>query len=240
MDDLGTWLGEQFANILAVAALITGFIFYWLSRRPKRFGWQSISTLPIVRANTRNLPLKVVYDGQEVSSPNLIVLRLGNVGKAEIRASDFDGPVRIEFPKGQLLASSISATVPDDLQLELDTTVPNCVSFTPSLLNAGEWVDLRFVTDGPVYVPTVHARVAGQTSEMTDVAQRTKRIWLRVLLLGGVITFGPLIMGIILRDRSIWIVCSLFIGCSLMLLGLMKMDNKSSWKKKRKLKAART
>lgn len=75
MNDFWKWVGEQGGNILGVAGLITGFIFWWVSRRPKRFGWQIVSSTEIVSFKGRSLPLKVVYDGHDVFSPNAIVMK---------------------------------------------------------------------------------------------------------------------------------------------------------------------
>jgi hypothetical protein len=148
--DILKWLGEQLGNILGIVGLLTGFVFYWISRKPKRFGWHLVSKTEILSSKGRALPLKVVYDGEDVFSPNIIVLRIGNVGKAEIRPADYDGAVRIEFAKGRLLAFDISEKLNPQINVELVQDTPSSVAVSPSLLNAGEWVNLQFVTDVPL------------------------------------------------------------------------------------------
>lgn len=113
------WLGEQFGNILAVLGLITGLWFYLLSRKPKRFGYQVISKTRILAHQSRALPLQVVYEGREVSSPNIIVLRVGNTGKAEILAQDYDGPVKVEFSSSQILSSTVSGQSDDAIIVDV-------------------------------------------------------------------------------------------------------------------------
>lgn len=153
MNEFWGWFGGQWGNFVGAAGLVTGVIFYWLSRKPKRFGWQLISSTSIVSRVGKSLPLSVVYDGQDVVSPNVVIIRTGNLGKAALRAHDFDGPVRIEFQKSRLLAASITDASATDIAPELNQTDMNSVSFTPSLLNAGEWINLQFVTDGPLEAP---------------------------------------------------------------------------------------
>jgi hypothetical protein len=158
-----------------VLALVTGFWFYWLSRKPKRFGWELITQTRIISARSRALPLTVVYDGHEVDSPNIIVVRVGNTGKAELRALDFDGPVMLEFARSRLLSASVSRKRDESITVDFDQTEKS-ISFTPTLLNAGEWVEFQFVTDGALEVPSIHARVAGQAGRILDVDKR-KRAW---------------------------------------------------------------
>lgn len=203
MSEVGKVLVDQLGNILGVAGLVTGFIFYWLSRKPKRFGWQVISTTEIVSFKGRSLPLKVVYEEQEVYSPNLIVLRLGNAGKAEIRPSDYDGLVRVEFSKGRMLACDISRKLNEQIVAEVTRDTPMSVTVAPSLLNAGEWIDLQFITDGPVETPKVSARIAGETNPAGDVAAQQKRLWRPWLMLGLALFFGgPLVFSIFLKEAN--------------------------------------
>jgi hypothetical protein len=203
VNEFWKWLGEQFGNVLSVLGLITGFWFYWLSRKPKRFGWELISKTRILSRSSRALPLEVVYDGQEVDSPNIVVLRLGNTGKAEIHAGDFDGPVRIEFGDSRLLSSNVSRKLDESISVDIVQDADKSVSFTPRLLNAGEWVELQFVTDGALETPSVHARVAGQSGESLDVKRSRKKIWEPLNWLGiGVAMASPIVSFLLLGKEG--------------------------------------
>lgn len=135
MDDTWKWLGEEIDIILGVAGLVTGFIFWWLSRRPKSFGWQIMSQAPILSRGSSHLPLKVVYDGQDVSNPHMSVVRLGNTGKAELQSGDFDGPVRISFPNSSILQMFISGRSSEEINPTISKDSASAISFTPTLLN---------------------------------------------------------------------------------------------------------
>ncbi|MFB9654774.1 hypothetical protein [Pseudarthrobacter oxydans] len=238
MDDLWKWLGEQIDIILGVAGLATGFIFWWLSRRPKKFGWEVLNYTSIVSRVGKGLPLKVVYDGQDVRSPNLVMLRLGNAGKAELRAQDFDGPVRIEFKSGRLLAASVIDTSVPDISPEFDQN-ENSVSFTPSLLNAGEWISFQFVTDGPLETPRVHARVAGQTGQITDLVRERQKTWLPVVLTGLALFIVSPILGLTFEATKPLAPVALILGVCAFGLGLYGMDKRLAWARKPKAKKAR-
>lgn len=184
MNEFWGWVNAQLGNILGVVGVITGFWFYWISRKPKRFGWQVTSKVQIINFKGQSLPLKVVYDGHDVYSPNIIVFRVGNSGKAPILREDYDGPVRITFTKGRLLAADVSKKFDETIDVNLMRDSQNSVSFTPSLLNAGEWVEFQFVTDGPIEIPKLHARIAGLDGRPGDVEARRTRFWLPIALCG--------------------------------------------------------
>ena len=153
----------------------------------------------ILSSKSRSLPLKVVYDDLEVDSPNIVVLRVGNSGKAEIHGDDFDGPVRIEFNESRLLAASVSRKLDESINIDIVRDGDKSVSFTPRLLNVGEWVELQFVTDGLLEVPKVHARVAGQNGGSLDVTQARKKVWQPLNWVGlAVASFSPLASSLIL------------------------------------------
>lgn len=237
MDTFYQWLDSQLGNLIGLAGLVTGFIFFWLSRKPKRLGWEIISSTALVSFKGRSLPLKVVFDGEDVYSPNIVVLRLGNAGKKEIRSEDFDGPVRVSFDKGRLLATSVSNTSVEGITYDLDTSQENEIRIEPKLLNPREWLDIQFVTDGPLEEPRVFARVAGQLNDIQDVERARARVWGPVLVGGMLIAAGvPIVLwlsGVSMDDfAGIFMVG----GFGIALTAIFRLANWSIWKKPRKRK----
>jgi hypothetical protein len=232
VDNFWKWVGEQTGNIIGVAGLITGFIFYWLSLRPKRFGWQVMSQTPILSAKSGHLPLKVVYDGKDVSSPIISQVKLGNTGKIELKSDDFDGPVKISFVKSDILQVLISGRSSDDINPAISEHTSKSISFTPSLLNPGEWIEYQLITDGALEVPTVRARVAGQgASAIHDRAEFTTR-----RQIAGVSTlFGGMILAVVLilvvqGEAKSWVPA---VGWAIAIIGMVMLNRAeaSAWKK---------
>lgn len=202
MDHLQNWVDANaswvsfVSLVVGVLALLTGFLFYRWSRRPKRFGYQVMSSTPILSHFSQNLPLKVNYDGEEVVKPNLLVVKAGNVGKASIQSRDFDGGVRIGFKQSRLLAVSVTDTSDPDLVPEFIQS-ENKVIFTPSLLISGEWINFQFITDGPLELPNVEARIADQTGPVKQIREFEVAPWRPLFYVGFILAVGGLLLQVV-------------------------------------------
>lgn len=233
MNEIWKWLGEQLGNILGVLGLVAGVWFYLLSRKPKRFGWQVISRTRIISHQSKALPLQVVYAGQAVNSPNITVLRVGNTGKAEIHSRDFDGPVRIEFENSTLLSATVNRKFDEGIATDFDQDSKS-VTYMPPMMNAGEWVEFQLVTDGPLEVPVVHARVAGQNGASPDMERIRVKRWGSVALCGVALSIlAPIALIVLLRHEWVWIGVAGMVSGLLMLVvgGNMMGRDTGGWAK---------
>jgi len=148
-------------SIIVTAAF--GYLFYRRAEKPKRLGWGIMSKSRIINAgDNERANLNVVYKNQEVANPNIVVLRVGNLGKSAILRSDLPEPIRIMLHDTKLVATEIVARSNPDVKASLDTSAddPNVVELDPELFNKGESLEVQLVTDGELSDPTVHARVA--------------------------------------------------------------------------------
>lgn len=187
MNEVGKWLGEQAGNILGVLGLVTGFIFYWMSRKPKMFGWEVVRSTRYPFASGRHwiddcVPL--------VPDSETIVVRLGNPAKAEIKAEDFDAPIAIRFEEGNVLAANIVDKHDELIRTNVSVRDNKTVVLEPALLNRGEWVELAVNYVGDFEIPHIEVRIAGQTRAPVDVWDRHMGVWgsiTMVLFVGGFI-----------------------------------------------------
>jgi hypothetical protein len=194
---------------------------------------------PILTADSKGLPLKILYAGErEVTRPNLVVVRFGNRGKVEIRSEDYARPVKVSFAKSKLIGSVLV----DELGLDPETETEllqdgNSLTFTPPLLNKGEWIDLQFVTDGPIEVPTVTTRVAGQSGEITERALARKRLIKRVFIISNVVIGAIVAMYVVLGLTQARVHASILVSMLVlvtlstitMLLSATYKDNVPTW-----------
>jgi hypothetical protein len=150
------------ASIAAVfITAIVGWAFYWLTVRPKRFSWEIMSINPIIRApDSARKSLQVLYDGDKKDSPNVVLMRFGNTGRKSIRPTDFDGPIRLTFDQPTLLSTS-TPDVEYGFSYDLVEDMQG-VQITPRLIKKGEYIDVQFITDGPLEPPQVDLRFDGK------------------------------------------------------------------------------
>lgn len=193
-----------------------------------------MSQTAILSNKSGHLPLQVVFNGQNVTTPYITHVRLGNTGKVELKADDFDKPVSISFDKSILLQVLVSGRSSEDIDPDLVQT-SNSISFTPSLLNPREWIEYQLITDGQRETPTVYARVAGNGSASIDsLAQRRKRIELNGLVVSAV--------GLLFTVAALWLwsvtswLPTVGLGIIMLGYGIMHFASASAWSKFQKSK----
>jgi hypothetical protein len=178
------WIAHDEAVItLIIGAVIGAFVNWFFFRRaekPKRLSWEVMSHNPIISADAQERGrLKVLYDGDPVDEPNIIVVRLGNTGKREILGTDFPEPIRLDFRGANVLTvQGVRCSNPGIAAqcIEDPTEPPSVVLLRPELLNSGEWLDMKFVTDGELKKPKIDVRFAGQSDQAADLRRRRHRV----------------------------------------------------------------
>jgi hypothetical protein len=154
-----TW--ASIVSIIVTA--VFGYIFYRRAEKPKRLGWGIMSKSRIINAGANERAnLNVVYKNHEVANPNILVLRVGNIGKSAIPRSDLPEPIRIILHDAKLLATEVMSASNPAVKATLDISAndPNVVELEPELFNKGESLEVQLVTDGELSDPVVQARVA--------------------------------------------------------------------------------
>lgn len=197
-----------------------------------------MSQTTILSNQSGHLPLKVVFEGKDVSSPFITQVRLGNTGKVELKADDFDGPIRISFNDSVILQVRLSGRSSEAINPAVSKDASfKSISFTPTLLNSGEWIEYQLIADGPLEAPKVYARVAGNDSSDTDsLAQRRKRIELAGLIILGGGTLLTLIGMWVGQGDENWLPA---IGLVTIMIGFTTMNRASSSSVWTKLPAAK-
>jgi phosphate transport system substrate-binding protein len=108
MDWAAWWAAHDEAVItLVIGAVIGAFInwvFFRRAEKPKRLGWEVMSRNAIIKAaGDERDRLQVLYDGDPVGDPNIIIVRVANTGKREIVEADFPTPIELDFHGANVL-----------------------------------------------------------------------------------------------------------------------------------------
>lgn len=142
--------------IALVIAIVIGFIYYWLPIRPMKFSWQVMSRNRIIQApDSAQAALEVFYAGHKMENPNILVLRLGNIGGRTIDPTDFEGPISVTFDRS-ILRNTSKPSVPRPFPYDLAEN-GQVVQIRPKFIKRHEYIDLQFTTDGPLDTPKVDA-----------------------------------------------------------------------------------
>jgi hypothetical protein len=160
--------------IAAIIAWTFGYIYYRLAIRRKRFSWEVMSQNRIIRApDSTRTALEVLYGGKKMENPNIVVMRFGNTGWNSIHPTDFDGPITLTFERPLLL--DVGAPPVEHGFLCSRNCVGQVVELKPQLIQRGEYIDLQFITDGPLEPPKVELRFDGKARKFSISAVKIIR-----------------------------------------------------------------
>jgi hypothetical protein len=193
------------ASIAAVfITAVIGWVFYWLTVRPKRFSWEIMSLNPLISApDSANLSLKVLAGDRKMDSPNIMVVRLGNTGRKTIHDKDFDGPINLEFKTDGLISSPLSVKRAFSYGM---TVTSKSFEIFPRLIKSREYIDLQFITDGPLEPPQISLRFDGKVAGITKSEKIDKRADVFTAIFAGtLLVLLMVVLGAYLpQDLPLW------------------------------------
>jgi hypothetical protein len=172
--DQGTVIGL----VLAVTGIGITILIAFYTRRLKRIDRETIADNAILpKEGPGNL--SVLCDGKKLDRPRLVIIRIANSGRMEVRPGDFDSdsPLTLSTSSQTMVATaSVLRTKPNDLSVALQKE-PHWVAVRPLLLNRGESVDIQLVLDGKDAID-VTGRIAGGSIRDRAASRRRVRDWL--------------------------------------------------------------
>ena len=122
----------------------------------------------------------VDFGGRRLTSPKLTVLRITNSGNMPINLSDYDGPLKVAFPRGTLVEGvKIAKTTPSGIPVRAQKNGQE-VDIEPLLLNPNDSFDLSVLasrapdlTPSPDNESSMELQVVARISDLTDVSIKT-------------------------------------------------------------------
>jgi phosphohistidine swiveling domain-containing protein len=164
MSDALAWIGVA----LAIIGLVAAYLFYRWSLRPKRLEYAADVDQGLVTSDHRWEELQVQYGTRSLKAPRLVVITVANTGRVEVRADDFDSPLRVKLHEGdELIAETLVLHAKGERMvlsrvdaLEKDL---HSVCAPGLLLNPGDSLEFRLLVEGNSGTAAVDGRVAGTT-----------------------------------------------------------------------------
>jgi hypothetical protein len=187
--------------VLAIMGLVLGIIGILitigvaiLQRTPKRVTYDISANRRIIdrAAYQTSGALAVMYEKRQLKDPYLMVVRVANGGKVEIRPEDWVEPFSLQtYP--EIIDSGVVGTSSKDLNVAVEELKTHQVVFSKLLLNPGEWFDIQVLVDGPGGITGVSARIAGATLEPFR-RPKTRQRWIPPLR--RVVRLYPLLLAV--------------------------------------------
>jgi hypothetical protein len=179
-----------FASFTVAAA---SFLFTYLDKRKDRHRRILVETTKVTLIpEAAGFPsLGLTHGGAPLGSPSLYIVTATNIGQASLKATDIEKPLTVRISEGRIVEAEISFLDDTTSQPEIFeglTTGPSEreIQAPKTLLNRGDAMRFRFITDGAVKPPVVSLRA--NDFEIAS-AYRSTTIRAVLLLLG---TLGAL------------------------------------------------
>ncbi len=169
-----------------VLGLILAFVIPWWMRAPIKPAWQLRTQMAILSAGVHGKAVTITnVNGHVADYPQLSIIRFGNRGKGELKAADYDGPVKIDF-KNRIVGAAIHDPLEVGTRYELSYKDME-LTFKPFLLRKDEWLELQVITDGGQDTPALTARLVGHRADVQELSKERYQFWLLTQIVSAVV-----------------------------------------------------
>ena len=105
--------------------------------------------------------IKILYEGQDVSTGSFLTLAIINTGKLPIKREDFDSPIILHIPDTDSVLSSKSIySNPPNLDVNV-AKIKEGIAIAPMLLNPGDRFFVEIFSKSPLALNDVTSRIVG-------------------------------------------------------------------------------
>jgi hypothetical protein len=150
--------------VVGIGAILIAVGIAILQRRPKRMVYDLSTNRRIVTRTTYQTSgvLRVMYGERKLEDPHLVVVRLANDGKVEVRPEDWQKPFTLNT-ESEIIDSDVVGTSSEGINASIMGREPYKIYCNKMLMNRDEWFDVQILIDGPGGISDASARIAGAT-----------------------------------------------------------------------------
>lgn len=154
--------------LLSIVTILAAYHQFWLSRPTRAL--QVVADTPISLVDIRPEAvgdIEVLFRGELVNSVSLLQVHIRNSGNQPITEDDYSRPLSFSFAAGSTLADvDVTGSEPSNIGMVVTVTSECEAEMSPTLLNPGDTVDVRFILVGASSESVlqdfaVDARIAG-------------------------------------------------------------------------------
>jgi hypothetical protein len=162
--DYPAWAAIAIGSLVTVVVAV---LIYRLQKSPKTLDYGSYDPVELssgeeVFPGLRvNISWAAEFEGEQLGPREVLKdarvdqFRIVNTGRRAIKAADFQEPIEVSVPKGRLIDCVVVETSHPGIHssgsvyVSCDGPQPDDrLSFTPALMNRGDWIDISVLTEG--------------------------------------------------------------------------------------------
>lgn len=163
------------AIVLAIAAISAGWALRKHFKLRKNLLYDVISSTPIVSVDQeKETPIKVYYDGMQVTNVYTTIIKITNIG-SPLPSGDYESPLTIYMgPDARIFSIEVREKFPSDLEVSC-TIQEKIFNIEPLLLNTGDFFSIKVVGTNFGEEISAKARIIGVRKIMNATGQYTSR-----------------------------------------------------------------
>ena len=212
--------------VIALVALVVAITAIVIQLRRKNLSYEVVN-IPLLTVEEEIAGiLRILYDEQPVRDVRLIKIRLVNSGQLPITPEEYIEPITVDFgEEAKILSVDVFEKNPPDIH-GTSTRDGGKVTFSPVLLNSGDFLSIKMLVSHFKTSPVVSARIVG-IKRIRQAKDSQANMWLAsfglIIMVGGfLISFrsrpGPRPP---VRAAEIWGLGTALIGNFTMAFGLL-------------------
>jgi hypothetical protein len=187
MDNFRVYI-QSFAWLNSLLTIVAAVVIAVLVKRraQKSFTYRVLTDLPLVSRHAKSPgKLEVLYDKQPVDNIRVVEIELKNSGGVPIKEEDFKEKITLGFGNYALFEDSVESTHPKGLKAELffgdmdsktnsetkeiELFILKSVELGPLMLNAGDSIVIKLLTDAP---ETCKVTVSGRIEGVSAITEK--------------------------------------------------------------------
>jgi hypothetical protein len=213
----------QFVGVLVTIIVgVISIILVLKERNKKALSYELVShaSLLSVEKEVKD-KLSIAYEGKPISQLTLNLIRLINSGNTPITTTDFVRPPTILFDEtSEIISAEVSERKPTGLEATV-THNSTQVTVKPTLLNGGDWFEIKILSSGQGKITSVKGRVVG-VREIAHFAGH-KGLYMAVTMGGLLMAMIGELLGLLVSPPG-WLL--FFLGLAIFLYAWLKTRSK--------------
>ncbi len=146
---------------IGLLGIIVSLIIFLYSTEKKSLSYEIISSNPLISALNKNLPIKILFDQNEITDLYISNIKITNNGTEPILPSDIVEPINIIIKNNsKILSFETVEIIPEGLNINIEL-LNNRLKFKNILLNSEDSFTIQILTHSEKPIFLLNTRIIG-------------------------------------------------------------------------------